>query len=212
MHVLRGADGGADAAFERPLGRDRSLRGTLRGDHRRPHRLFARAQAQLPRHTVWTIGCALPGRLRLADGISLDLQLHAAGVQVRLDGERFKRALVNLVDNAVEAMEEGEAPAPRRLTIATAGGEDPRIVIADSGPGIPPEVLPKVFDPLFSTKSFGTGLGLPTVRQVVEQHGGTIVLTSRPAKERGWRSACAPPRTRIRFVPAAGATARDKRA
>jgi len=50
--------------------------------------------------------------------------------------------------------------------------------VRDTGPGIPPDVLPKVFDPLFSTKSFGTGLGLPTVKQIVEQHGGTIVLES----------------------------------
>jgi PAS domain S-box-containing protein len=118
----------------------------------------------------------------IADGIALEPLLDAPGVQVRLDGERFRRVLVNLVDNAVQALDESVAACDRRITIATQGGEAAHIVVADSGPGIPPEVLAKVFDPLFSTKSFGTGLGLPTVRQVVEQHGGTVELTSHPGR------------------------------
>ncbi len=68
----------------------------------------------------------------------------------------------------------------RRIRVTTESGPEPRIIIADTGPGIAPDVLPNVFDPLYSTKSFGTGLGLPTVRQVVEQHGGTVALTSAP--------------------------------
>jgi len=52
------------------------------------------------------------------------------------------------------------------------------LAIEDNGPGIPQSVLPHVFEPLFSTKSFGTGLGLPTVRQIIEQHGGTIAIES----------------------------------
>jgi signal transduction histidine kinase len=50
--------------------------------------------------------------------------------------------------------------------------------VADNGPGIPQDRLPKIFEPLFTTKSFGVGLGLPTVRQIVEQHGGTIDVES----------------------------------
>jgi signal transduction histidine kinase len=51
-------------------------------------------------------------------------------------------------------------------------------VVEDTGPGIAPENLERVFEPLFSTKSFGTGLGLPTVKQIVEQHGGSIRIES----------------------------------
>ncbi len=61
-----------------------------------------------------------------------------------------------------------------------AAGPHVRIAVADTGPGIPPDVVPKIFEPLFTTKSFGTGLGLPTVRKVVEQHGGTIDVASVP--------------------------------
>jgi signal transduction histidine kinase len=53
-----------------------------------------------------------------------------------------------------------------------------RLSFCDNGPGIPADRLTKIFEPLFTTKSFGVGLGLPTVRQIVEQHGGTIDVES----------------------------------
>jgi signal transduction histidine kinase len=61
------------------------------------------------------------------------------------------------------------------VTVRTeVGGPFVRIEVSDTGPGIPPDKLPKIFEPLFTTKSFGVGLGLPTVRQIVEEHGGTV--------------------------------------
>src|SRR5262249_18704185 len=53
--------------------------------------------------------------------------------------------------------------------------------VIDTGPGIRPEVLPRIFEPLYTTKNFGVGLGLPTVRQIVELHGGSINVDSAPA-------------------------------
>jgi signal transduction histidine kinase len=53
-----------------------------------------------------------------------------------------------------------------------------RLSVIDNGPGIAADKLPKIFEPLFTTKSFGVGLGLPTVRQLVEKHGGTIDVAS----------------------------------
>ena len=56
----------------------------------------------------------------------------------------------------------------------------PEVDIDDSGPGIPPDVFKRIFEPLFSTKGFGVGLGLPTVKQIMEHHGGGIELTANP--------------------------------
>jgi len=113
-----------------------------------------------------------------AEGVALETRLAAPGVKVQLDPDRMKRVMVNLLENAVQAFEEARDRPERRIRVATEAGTELRLVIADTGPGIAPEILPDVFDPLFSTKSFGTGLGLPTARQIVEQHGGTVALTS----------------------------------
>ncbi|HXR86313.1 MAG TPA: ATP-binding protein [Stellaceae bacterium] len=117
---------------------------------------------------------------RLPPGIELERRLDADCV-IAIDPERVRRVLINLVDNAAQAMPEN-APE-RRITVTTALVDDCfEFVIADTGGGIPPDVLPKVFEPLFSTKSFGTGLGLPMVKQIVEQHGGTITIASEVGK------------------------------
>ena len=60
-------------------------------------------------------------------------------------------------------------------------GESARLTITDQGPGIPDENLSRVFEPFFSTKDTGTGLGLPTVHRIIEEHGGAIELVKNPA-------------------------------
>jgi signal transduction histidine kinase len=99
---------------------------------------------------------------------------------IKIDPERMRRVLINLLDNAAQAMAEG---TERKITVTTALiGDGVELAVTDTGGGIPADVLPKVFEPLFSTKSFGTGLGLPMVKQIVEQHGGTITITSEAGK------------------------------
>src|SRR5579862_3055683 len=113
-------------------------------------------------------------------GVTLASTLGASGHRINVDTERLRRVLVNLIDNAIQAMAEA-ASAEQRIAISTRiidGSYE--VVITDTGPGIPAEVMPRIFEPLFSTKSFGTGLGLPTVKQIVEQHGGTIMIDSAP--------------------------------
>jgi PAS domain S-box-containing protein len=117
---------------------------------------------------------------KLQGGIVLRRDFAAAGVEIAFDPERLRRVVINLMENAAQAL--GELPEGDGERVVTVSTRDcagvVRIGIADNGPGIDPEILPRVFDPLFSTKSFGTGLGLPTVKQIVEQHGGAIEIAS----------------------------------
>lgn len=115
---------------------------------------------------------------KLPEGIALVREFAAPDALVSSDLERFRRVIINLVENAAQAMLDQN---DRERTIAVKTGiADSRfkIMIEDTGPGIPDDILPKVFEPLFSTKSFGTGLGLATVKQIVDEHEGTIEITS----------------------------------
>jgi PAS domain S-box-containing protein len=120
----------------------------------------------------------------LPDGITLATDL-AAGSAASIDHEQFKQVIKRLIKNAVAALTSPtwhpDARHPRRITVSsTAVGPHVRLTIGDSGPGIPADVLPRVFEPLFTTRNFGAGLGLPITRQIVEQHGGTISIESPP--------------------------------
>jgi signal transduction histidine kinase len=106
-----------------------------------------------------------------------------AGVQVAIDQEHLRRAVINVVENALQAMQEQAAPV-HQLTIHTRvvrieAGPRLEIQVQDTGPGIPGDALPRLFEPLFSTKSFGVGLGLPTVKNIMEQHCGGVEINNR---------------------------------
>ena len=121
----------------------------------------------------------------LPEPVRLQLELEA-GIEMPLDRERLRRVVVNVIDNACHAMD-GKEPAGDRaplLTVSTrVNGGRLEITVRDTGHGMAPEVAAKAFEPLYSTKAFGVGLGLPMVKQIMEQHGGGVDITSQ--EERG---------------------------
>ena len=122
------------------------------------------------------------GRLR---GIDLRLITDPDVAQAKIDRPAFKRAIVNLIDNAAEVLKESWV---KEIVVSTQGSRDSsavEVIVADSGPGISAENKELLFLPYFSTKNRGSGLGLPIVRSVVEDHGGTIrVEDNQPAGTR----------------------------
>lgn len=113
---------------------------------------------------------------RVAANVTIDRRLAAPAAVVSIDPDRLRCSIVKVFENALEALVETPDLAERRITISTAIGEQAEIVIADTGPGIDAHVLPHVFEPLFSTRSFGTGLGLATAQQIIQNHGGDIAI------------------------------------
>ncbi len=112
-------------------------------------------------------------------GVVLECRTARRLSQVMADFERLHQALLNLCLNALDAMPDGG-----RLTLAAAGaGAHVCLIVADTGRGIPPDVLPRIFDPYFTTRGQGTGLGLALAHKIVLAHGGTIAVSSRTADE-----------------------------
>jgi signal transduction histidine kinase len=119
--------------------------------------------------------------LRLVDGethrrgVEIEKQLADTLPVVRGDVIHLQQVILNLILNAMEAMSES-SESNRRLTMRTTQDDQGNVVVAveDSGPGIPPERLPRLFDSFFTTKTHGMGLGLSIVRSIVEAHGGRI--------------------------------------
>lgn len=117
--------------------------------------------------------------------IALRTDLAPHPLIVALDAAQFKQALLNLLINATQAMESaGEtSAAPRELilrTTAARGREGPEceLHVIDTGPGIAAATIEQIFTPYFTTKSGGSGLGLPTARRIIEAHNGAISVHS----------------------------------
>ncbi len=97
---------------------------------------------------------------------------------LRLDRDHVKQALLNLVLNAEEAMEgRGEI-----LVQTSVHGGAVRVDVTDTGPGIPPEALPRIWEAYWSSKKTGTGLGLPIARRILEAHGGILEVFTEVGK------------------------------
>jgi two-component system nitrogen regulation sensor histidine kinase NtrY len=138
---------------------------------------FARMPA--PRAVPTDLHALLDEALALYKGLFTEVEFRRHFVEglprVGVDQEQIRRVVINLVDNAIEAMD-------RRGAIDLETEHDRtnsvvRIVVADNGPGIPAAQREKLFLPHYSTKQRGSGLGLAIVRRIVAEHGGSIAVT-----------------------------------
>jgi len=120
----------------------------------------------------------------IPDGVRLRTDLRS-NATVMMDSEKFRQAFVNLVQNAHQAIAQRDTDRPPsgELNIRTrANGKMIEISVSDDGCGIRPENNDKIFRPLFSTKAFGVGLGLPLVKRIVEVHRGSMDVDSKWGK------------------------------
>lgn len=105
-------------------------------------------------------------------GVTLFVESELTEIFVSADGDGLKRVLINLITNAVEV-----APAGSAIDIAArVESGEARITVRDRGPGLPDELIDRVFDPFVTTKATGTGLGLTIAHRLVEAHGGMIAV------------------------------------
>lgn len=115
----------------------------------------------------------------ILNGVRLQTDF-SSSILISLDREKFRRAVINVIQNACQAMAENKDGVKKELKINTRIAENHfEIFFKDTGPGIPPEEITKIFEPLYSTKTFGVGLGLPIVKQIMEQHNGGIKINSK---------------------------------
>ena len=145
---------------------------------------FARMPA--PKTVPSDLNALLTETLALYNGlvreIALEPRFESGLPPVRVDVEQIRRVVINLVDNAVEALGGSQATLrpdgdPPRIVIETrrdAVNGVARIIVADNGPGIPAADRDKLFMPYYSTKQRGSGLGLAIVRRIIAEHGGAI--------------------------------------
>lgn len=117
-------------------------------------------------------------------GVRLRAMLSPSPLLAAIDPVPFKQAVLNLMLNAVQAMKN----APGELIIRTESLSDSdgspmaAVHVIDTGPGISPDVAERIFQPYFTTKSGGSGLGLPLARRLVEAHNGRIDVHSEPGR------------------------------
>lgn len=162
----------------------------------RPPKLAA--QSVSPSDVVDTVLRLLKHRLD-SYNVTVRLERSKRLPEILADPDQLKEALVNLVLNACEAMVEGGTITIREETgILEPHGRILAVRVTDTGPGVPPAIAQSVFQPFYTTKGEGSGLGLSIVRRIVEEHGGWITLQSPQGRgatftmvfpyegERGW--------------------------
>jgi two-component system, sporulation sensor kinase E len=120
--------------------------------------------------------------------------------ELLIDEKLIKQAILNVIQNALSAMPNGGS-----LSLSTTVvGDMVNLSVADTGTGIPDEIMDKIFEPYFTTKEFGSGLGLTLVFKIVKEHNAEIVVQSRPGKGTTFTISFPVPQTDQRLLYYAG--------
>lgn len=118
--------------------------------------------------------------------VVLRSEIPSTPIEAEVDEPHLKQAVLNLMLNALQAMDgrapEGSAPRGELMVRVEADDGEARIHVIDTGPGIPPDRVEEIFRPYVSGKPGGSGLGLPTARRIVEEHGGELSVHSEPGR------------------------------
>ena len=131
------------------------------------------------RDLVYEVLALVRGELA-SQRVSLDVELREELPRVMGDRVQLQQVLLNLIMNAVEAMSSVEG-CERSLLVKAEfdGARNVLIIVEDSGPGIDPNNTDRIFNPFFTTKSHGMGLGLSICRSIIESHGGRLWVSAR---------------------------------
>ncbi len=127
----------------------------------------------------WLESVVLEEKQKIPSFVILETKYQIGSIATPFDPERLQRAIINLLSNATEAIVEKQSPDAKLILSTGMRGDRVYIRVQDNGPGMGPEVLGKIREPLFTTKSFGTGLGVPAIEQIVKQHGGDLEIESK---------------------------------
>ncbi len=115
------------------------------------------------------------------EGIECVRGLHS-GIVLPIDRELLRRAVINVVTNAGQALQDGNSMGNQLKVRSAVNGDRLELSFIDTGPGIPEEIMGKIFEPLYSTRSFGIGLGIPIIKNIMQEHHGGIEIKSEPGK------------------------------
>lgn len=145
-----------------------------------------------------------------AAGVDVQLVLEPDLPDVEIDATYIKQALLNLLNNAFDALTQqpaaGRTGREQILVCSRRANGGVEVLVIDNGPGIPLEARARIFDPYFSTKAGGSGLGLPTARRIIEELGGTLTFDTELGRGTSFRMvlrASAPPDAPVASPPAA---------
>jgi signal transduction histidine kinase len=123
----------------------------------------------------------LSGSFENADNIQMTCEVIPEELEILADEKQISQVLINLVKNAYQASIEN--PDAQIKVISSIGSEGrPEIKVMDNGPGIPEDLMDKIFVPFFTTKESGSGIGLSVSRQIMQMHGGSLKIVSIPGK------------------------------